>query len=129
MFRQVLAVWLSCFIMAAATPEERTRKLMEKVSAIPEGTIVEVKTVDNQQWTGRIGEMTSTGFSVQTVRNGRVESIAVEYSRAKSVKVFVRADQHRGSTGKTAGWVVVGGLAVMGAIALIAFVAYISGGS
>ena len=127
MFRQVLAISLSCVVLLAANPEERTRKLTEKVSSIPEGTIVQVKTIDNQLLKGRIGELTGTGFSVQTVRNEKVETIGVEYARAKSVKVIARAGEHRRGGAGTAGWVVVGGLAAIGTIAVITLAVYLGG--
>ncbi len=127
MFRQVLAILLSCVVMfaatdsaLAATPEERTRKLAEKVSSIPEGSIVEVKTTDRQQLKGRIGQITETGFSVQTARNEKVETVAVEYKNTKSVKVVAMKDDHQQSGKSTAGWVLMGGLAALGTILVVA---------
>jgi len=120
MFRQLLALTLSCAVLFAATPEERTRKLAEKVSSIPEGAIVEVRTIDNQHLKGRIGQMTESGFSVQTVRNDKVETVAVEFTKAKSVKLLAMKDDQRGSGKKTAGWIVLGGLAALGTIVVVA---------
>src|SRR6266542_2907979 len=110
MSRQMIALLLAFAMNSAlaATPEERTRKLTEKVSSIPEGAVVDVRTIDNPHLKGRIGQMTETGFSVQIVRNEKVEMVDVEYKDAKSVKVLAVKDERRVDGKKTAGWVVLG---------------------
>lgn len=135
MFRQILAALLASVVLftnsssaLAGTREERTRKLAEKVSSIPEGAIVDVRTIDDRHFRGRIGQMTATEFSVQTVHNEKVETVAVEYENAKSVKVIAVKDAQRGTGAKTGGWVLIGGLAAVGAIAIISIAVALAGG-
>ena len=129
MLRQILAISLSYVVLftssgnaLAASPEELTRKITEKVSAIPDGSVVEVKTNDKQLFKGRIGSITVAGFAVQTVRNEKVETLAVEYKNVKSVKVLALKDEPRKRGRSTAGWVVIGGLAALGTILVVGIV-------
>ena len=127
MFRQILAISLSCLVLFAASPEERTRKLKERVSSIPDGTVVEVRTLDKQRFIGRIGEIADLSFSVQTVRNEKVETVVVEYENAKSLKISAMKDDQRENEKRTAGRFVVSGLAVLGLIVAIQLAAAAAG--
>ena len=63
---------------------------MRLASFSPTGSIVEVKTHQNQKLRGRIGEATGERFAVQTVRNEKVEVVMVTYPDVKSIKAIAK---------------------------------------
>ena len=92
---------------------ERKTTIKEGILEIPPGTMVEVRLLNKQKIRGRLGEITDEGLTLQTARGDKIETQKLAFSELKSVK---NVESHKG---KTAGWLVLGGLAGIGALVLI----------
>ena len=128
MIRQMLAVMLVLSFLpgapAAPAPQpERKQSMKEQVLAIPTGAVVEVRTMQKEKIKGRLGEATDQAFKIQRVRNDKVEDVSVDFQKTKSIKVVAVNDTAASKTGRTVGWVVLGGLAALGVIMLVTLVA------
>lgn len=128
MIRQMLAVMLVLSFLpgapaAPASQQEPKQSMKEQVLAIPTGAVVEVRTTHKEKIKGRLGEATDQSFKVQRVRNDKVEDISVDFVKTKSIKVVAVNDTAASKTGRTVGWVVLGGLAALGVIMLVTLVA------
>lgn len=95
---------------------------------IPTGSIVEVRTNAKEKIRGRIGEATEQNFVVQRVKNEKVESLNLSYQDVKNIKIAAGAQGTGSKVGRTVAYVVLGGLATLGIIVLIAVAAWGSGG-
>jgi hypothetical protein len=101
----------------AQTGSEQKPTVKERILEIPPGTMVEVRLLNKQKLRGRLGEVTDEGFSLQTAQGNRIDTKKVAFSDLKSVK------KAEGNKGKTAGWILLGALAGIGALVLIAVAA------
>jgi hypothetical protein len=133
MMRQITAIVLAWVLLSpagtAAPQSDRKPTVKEQVIDIPVGSIVEVRTVNKQKIRGRIGEAADESFVVQRIQNQKLESMTIPFSDAKSIKVLATKDESAGAkAGKTAGWIILGGLAGVGVIVLIAMIAYAAHG-
>jgi hypothetical protein len=79
--------------------------MQERVLEIPAGTMIEVNLLNKQKLRGRLGEVTSDGFSLQTAQGNKIETQQIAFTDVKSVKQV-------GETGKKVGsrltWMLVG---------------------
>jgi hypothetical protein len=79
--------------------------VQERMLEIPAGTMIEVNLLNKQKLRGRLGEVTSDGFSLQTAQGTQIETQKVAFTDVKSVKQV-------GETGKKVGsrltWMLVG---------------------
>ena len=127
MFRKAISIVLAWALLApgagfAAGQSSGDRKptIRERVIAIPAGSIIEVRTNQKQKLVGRIGEVTNDGFLMQVARNDKVEAMTLPYPDVKSVKAIARPGETEGSkAGRTVAYVILGGLAGIGALVLI----------
>jgi hypothetical protein len=129
MIRQllVLVLVLSFLPGAPAAPSlQQGPKLSmkEQVLAIPAGAVVEVRTIQKEKIKGRLGEANDQVFKIQRVRNDKVEEVSVDFAKAKSIKVVAVNDTVASKTGRTVGWVVLGGLATLGIILIATLAAF-----
>lgn len=133
MLQQVLAfVLVTAFAgqgtaVAASNRQGITPTTKEQLLEIPTGSIVEVRTFTRLRIRGRLAETSDHGFNVQTIQNGKLTSVPLAYDDVKSVKVAAAKESPGHKTGRTIGWIVVGGLAGLGALSLVA-IALCAGG-
>ncbi len=90
-FDKPLAVGLALLICAplpgdAEQPAGATRSLIEKVRAIPHGSVVSARLRTGEQLRGRIGAVTGEGFRLQYALGERVHEREVAYDEVKIVK-------------------------------------------
>ena len=99
----------------ASLQQETAKKptVQERVMEVPPGAMIEVRLIDKQKLRGRLGEVTSEGFSLQTAQGNKIETKKLAFSDVKSIK-------KTGETaGKGIGKGVIYGLAGIGALMLI----------
>lgn len=92
----------------------RKPTLKERILEIPPGTMIEVRLLNKQKLRGRLGEITDEGFSLQTAQGNKIETRKLTFDDLKSVKKVEGS-----KAAKTAGWILVGVLAGIGALILI----------
>ena len=80
---------------------------------VPPGAMIEVRLIDKQKLRGRLGEVTSEGFSLQTAQGNKIETKTIAFSDVKS---FKRTGE---TAGKGIGKGVVYGLAGIGVLMLV----------
>ena len=129
MIRQLLALTLVLSFVpgapaAPALQQGPKLSMKEQVLAIPAGAVVEVRTVQKEKIKGRLGEANDQFFKIQRVRNDKVEEVNVDFAKAKSIKVVAVNDTAASKTGRTVGWVVLGGLATLGIILIATLAAF-----
>ena len=129
MIRQLLALVLVLSFLpgAPAAPSQQQGpkpSMKEQVLAIPAGAVVEVRTIQKEKIKGRLGEANDQTFKIQRVRNDKVEEVSVDFQKAKSIKVVAVNDSGASKTGRTVGWVVLGGLATLGIILIVTLAAF-----
>jgi hypothetical protein len=78
--------------------------------------MIEVRLIDKQKLRGRLGEVTSEGFSLQTAQGNKIETKTIAFSDVKS---FKRTGE---TTGKGIGRGVVYGLAGIGTLMLVSVI-------
>jgi len=127
MIRQTLALLLAWTLAAPAGQPSRKLSLKERLLEIPTGSIIEVRTQANEKIRGRLTETTNEGLSVQRFQNGKLETLAIAYSDVKSVKVTAAKEPPGGKAGKTAGWIILGGLAALGVLMLVGLIMMATG--
>jgi hypothetical protein len=101
---------------------ERKPTLKERILEIPPGTMIEVRLLNKQKIRGRFGNLTDEGFSLTTAQGEKIETVKVAFADVKSFKKLEGA-----KAAKTAGWIVLGALAGVGALVLIAIAVVASG--
>jgi hypothetical protein len=126
MLKQVLAIVTVWGLLApGAAPasargqEKQKPGTVEKILDIPAGSVIEVQTVNKQKIRGKLGEAGEDGFALQTVRNDRLETQKLSFRDVKSVKLIATKDGRVKGAGHTVGWVIVGGLAALGVLAVV----------
>jgi hypothetical protein len=106
----------------APTPTQALQQapIKQALIEIPAGSVVQVRLHDKQKLRGRLGPLTDSGFELQTVRDGKIQTQTLSFDQVRSVK-----PQGKGKslTAKVAIGVVIG-WGVVGAI--LACVAYCS---
>lgn len=112
--RDFAAILIAASMLPAQTPVSTVMK--QRVSLIPSGTAVEVRTVDKKKLRGRIGVVNDTGFAFQRSEGTRLIDDRVPFDRVQSVK-----ELRRDSPGF--GRLVLGFLAAIGGISLISLLA------
>ena len=73
--------------MPAQTPGAVKPPLKEQLARIPQGTLVEVRMINNDKFRGQIGSTSDTGFNLQLIENGQTHSRPLTYDDVRSVKV------------------------------------------
>jgi hypothetical protein len=97
-----------------AQAESTKPTLKERILEIPPGTMIQVRLLSKEKLRGRLGEVTDEGFAIQTAKGNKIETRKIAFEDVKSLsKVEGR------KAAKTAGWVVLGALAGIGAVILI----------
>ena len=94
--------------------------VQERVLNIPLGTMIEVSLLNKQKLRGRLGEVTSDGFSLQTALGTKVETQKIAFTDVKSVK------QVEGTTGKKVGKGLLWALAGIGALMVVLIIVAVS---
>ena len=102
-------------VSGGTPPEETTKKptLQERILEVPHGTMIEVRLLNKQKLRGRLGEVTSEGFSLQTAQGTKIEMQKITFTDVKSFK------QVEGTTGKKVGKGLIYGLAGIGVLTMI----------
>jgi hypothetical protein len=111
---------------AGTPPQANTaagQTLKEQLLEIPPGTIVEVRLMNRERLRGRLGEASDEGFSLQTVRGNKIQTRNIAFDELKSVKKLEGSH-----TGKTAGYIILGGLAGIGVLFLVLLAAFARSG-
>ena len=119
--RSVLSVLL-CLLLTVPlrSAQEKQPTLQETIGAIATGSIIEAKTRIKEMKTvrGRLGAVTSEGFSVQVAKGASVDTVTLKYEDVKKVSL-------KSETGKrhTALWILAGvGIGVGVLIAVFAII-------
>jgi translation initiation factor IF-1 len=97
---------------------ERKLTLKEQILEVPPGTMIEVRLLNKQKIRGRLGDPTNEGFSLKTAQGDKIETQTVSFTDLKSFKKVEGAH-----AAKTAGWIVLGGLAALGVLLVVLIVA------
>lgn len=105
------------------TENAAAQTLKERLLEIPPGTLVEVRLMNREKLKGRLGEASDEGFTLQTAKRNKIETRKIAFDELKSIKTL----EGKG-TGKTAGYIILGGLAGIGVLFLILLAAYAHGG-
>ena len=115
----LLVLWLGLAPVASAQQAKlpNDRALKAKLIEIPTGSVIVVKMNNKEKLRGKLGTITDAGFDVQTVREGKIESLTLTYGSVKSV-------DRQGKGMSTAGKVTLGALAGAGVFFLVMFIAY-----
>jgi uncharacterized protein YndB with AHSA1/START domain len=89
--------------------------LQEELLAVPSGTIVELRTVREENPRGHFRKATCVVFNLSWVRNDNVEDATVAFLDAKWIKAvaILRVFDVR-KTARAAGWIVLDGLTTLG---------------
>jgi len=100
----------------AALPQETTKKatVQERIMEIQAGTIIEVRLMDKHKVRGRLGEVTSEGFNLQSAQGNKVETQKIAFTEVKTLKK-VEGE----TTGKKFSRGVIYGLAGIGVLMVI----------
>ena len=132
MLRETLSIALAFALLApapgAAAQSGRKPSIKEQLIDIPTGSIVEVRTKAKQKYYGRLGEATNESFSVQQIKNEKLETVNLSFQDVKSVKIKASTDGRGPKAAKTAGWIVLGGLAALGVLTAVGIGIALAGG-
>jgi hypothetical protein len=106
------------------SPQEQTTSkptVQQRILAVPNGTMIEVRLLNKQKLRGRLGEITSEGFSLQTAQGSAIETQKVAFTDVKSLK------QLENTTGKKVGTGLLFALAGIGVFTVIIIAVCASG--
>jgi len=94
--------------------EETTKKptVQERILEVPNGAVIEVRLMNKQKVRGKLGEVTSEGFSLQTAQGTKVETQKFAFTEVKSFKQV-------SGTGTKAGHGLIYALAGIGVLAVV----------
>ena len=103
-------------VHGATSPAQAEAKptFKERILEIPPGTMIEVRLLSKEKLRGRLGEVSDEGFALQTAKGNKIETRKIAFEDLKSLSKVEGA-----KAAKTAGWVVLGVLAGLGAVVLI----------
>lgn len=101
------------------TENAAAQTLKERLLEIPPGTMVEVRLMNRERLRGRLGEISDEGFALQTAKGNKIETRKIAFDELKSIKTL----EGKG-TGKTAGYIILGGLAGIGVLFLVLLAAF-----
>jgi hypothetical protein len=111
-FCAALLVWTSntwSSTPTSAGPEAARPSVAEQAASLPLGSVVVVRTLDKKTLTGRLGQLTATGFELQRGKGNSVVTETLAFADVKSIK----PKSHGMSTGaKIAIGAVIGAAAV-----------------
>ena len=119
-----VAVLLVCLLAipvpVCAQKPTREQALKATLIEIPSGSVISVKLLSKQKLRGKLGPVTDSGFEVQTLTDGKIETQTLRYDSVKSVST-----PHNGMN--TAVKITIGVLAGVGVTFLILILAYVHG--
>lgn len=116
--RDFAAILIAASMLPAQSPMSTIVK--QRVSLIPAGTAIEVRTVDKKKLQGRIGAINDASFEFQRVEGTRLIDERVPFDRVQSVKELKRGQPGLGTF-------VLGMLAAIGGLSLISLMVYVLG--
>ena len=102
----VLEARVGAHVPGSPAQTGKNRTLQERLLEVPQGTMIEVRLHNMQKLRGRLGEMSSEGFNLQTAQGSKVETQKLSFADVKS---FKKVDGKKAA--KTVGWVGIGVLA------------------
>jgi hypothetical protein len=110
----VLGVALSQTAVAQNTVQEST--VQETIVKIDKGSAVEVRLKTKEKMRGRLGEVSSSGFTMQVTKNGAVGSRDIAFDEVKSLKRIGKPGKG-GYVGMAVGFAAVGAGVIVAVIA------------
>ena len=110
----VLLLWSGLASGAPAQKPQvsRDQALKGQLIEIPAGSVVEVRLHDKQKLRGKLGAVSDAGFEMQTVRDGKISSLNLNFGEVRSIKL-------QGKGMSTGAKITLGILAGIGAFFLI----------
>lgn len=72
---------------AAQKNEARALKWKERILKVPVGTYVKGKLENQQEFEGQLRDISDSTFSVQCLKGGKIEMMAIRYEDMKSISV------------------------------------------
>jgi len=99
--------------------QEKRLTLQEQVAQIPGGAIVKAKLKTKETVQGRLGEVTSAGYTVQVTQGDKLETRQIAFEETKSIKQV----QQGTKTGLCVALGIVGGVAAVIGILAAAYAA------
>lgn len=75
---------------AAQKSEVNALKWKEKILKVPVGSYVKGKLGNHQEFEGQLRDISDSTFSVQCLKNGKIEMMAIRYEEMKSLSVAGR---------------------------------------
>jgi len=112
----VWALFGNSVLQARVRGEQETPKkptLQERILEVSPGSMIEVRLMNKHKLRGRLGEVTSEGFALQTAQGTKVETQKIAFTDVKSFKV------QGGTAGQKAGHGLVYALAGVGALFVV----------
>ena len=110
----VLLLWSGLASGAPAQKPQvsRDQALKTQLIEIPAGSVVEVRLENKQKLRGKLGTVSDAGFEVQTLRDGKISSLNLNFGEVRSIKL-------QGKGMSTGAKITLGILAGIGAFFLI----------
>jgi len=75
---------------ASQKRETNALKWKEKILKVPVGSYVKGKLENHQEFEGQLRDISDSTFSVQCLKNGKIEMMAIRYEEMKSLSVAGR---------------------------------------
>lgn len=75
---------------ASQKSEANALKWKEKILKVPVGSYVKGKLENHQEFEGQLRDISDSTFSVQCLKNGKIEMMAIRYEEMKSLSVAGR---------------------------------------
>jgi preprotein translocase subunit SecF len=73
-------------VRARATAADKAAAVKERLAKMPAGSVVELKTLAQQELRGRLGAMAAESFELQTAKGEKIETQSLRFDEVKSVK-------------------------------------------
>lgn len=85
--REALSMMLTVMLISPAAPAQPpSSTLKEQVLNISPGSTVEVRLADKTKLRGRLGAVSDSGFELQTVKGGKIDTAKIAFDQVKSIK-------------------------------------------
>jgi hypothetical protein len=116
--RQVLSITLVLLLLSPLASAQPRRTLKEQAMGISPGSVVEVRLVDKTKLRGRLGPVSDRGFELQTVKEGKIDTVQITFAQAKSINDTTKKSfGHSVGKGFLIAGIVIG--AVIGIVAIV----------
>ena len=118
--KEIIACLLCLMLLQMHAAAQENPALKQKVLDIPVGEFVEIRTMDKLKIRGRIGAATNDAVAIETICNGKPETVEVEFANMKSIHAASPVERSTGEKiASRTGQGVVAALAAVGVVVLV----------